>query len=487
MLLTVLTRLPALVYPHPIDDEAIYSVVATEIVHGGRPYVNAVERKPPLLFWTYAALFDLAGPYDWRALHVLAVLWVLATMAGLFVAGREIAGPEAGLAAALLYSIFQPWMTWKNLALNGELLMNLPLAWALAILFARERPRSRPGLLAAGALIAVACLLKQPAGIAILPAVVYMLTRAYRGSRGLGVSDARRHAALVCVGFAAALVTVGLVLRAQGILGDAWYWSVGDHDMPHVFWLRAVEHSTGFLLACLPLVGGAIVSLRNGDLWRGRAAERDSLIVWIAASCIGVSASARFYPHYYIQLVLPLAVAAAPAYARLWQQAAPRWSLAGTATAAWLIATMLVFAVSQSVGLRAQRTPPAGLYLRQHSSSADRVFVWGQSPRIYDDAERRPACRYVATFPLTGYVFGSTVPGLDLRSRILPGAWSTLQQDFARHRPAFIVDTEAGPGALTPIAQFPVLQQFIARDYQPVWRSAAAVVYRRRALSGAGG
>ena len=59
VLLTVATRLPSFLHPQAIDDEAVYSIVANEIVDGGRPYVDAVERKPRLLFWTYAALFEV--------------------------------------------------------------------------------------------------------------------------------------------------------------------------------------------------------------------------------------------------------------------------------------------------------------------------------------------------------------------------------------------------------------------------------------------
>ena len=61
ILFTIAIRLPSLLHPQPIDSEAMYSVVANEIVDGGRPYVDAVERKPPLLFWTYAAVFKIAG------------------------------------------------------------------------------------------------------------------------------------------------------------------------------------------------------------------------------------------------------------------------------------------------------------------------------------------------------------------------------------------------------------------------------------------
>src|SRR5262249_21378987 len=53
VLLTVATRLPLLRLDRPIDDEVVYGVVAQTIVDGGVPYVNAVERKPPLLFYVY--------------------------------------------------------------------------------------------------------------------------------------------------------------------------------------------------------------------------------------------------------------------------------------------------------------------------------------------------------------------------------------------------------------------------------------------------
>ena len=84
ILLTVATRVPALLHPLPIDDEAGYSVIANEIVDGGYPYLDAVDRKPPLLYWTYAAVFKVAGKYNWVALHVLSLIWTLATMAGLY-------------------------------------------------------------------------------------------------------------------------------------------------------------------------------------------------------------------------------------------------------------------------------------------------------------------------------------------------------------------------------------------------------------------
>src|SRR5205814_6847811 len=179
VLLTIAIRLPALLHPLPIDDEAGYSVIANEIVDGGRPYIDAVDRKPPLLFWTYAAVFELAGKYNWKALHLVSLSWTMATMAGVYAIGKQLFDRETGLVAALFYSVFQPWASYKNLAFNGEMVMNLAIVWAWAIGFRRSSSKWRPELLGAGALLCAGFLLKQPAAIAAVPLGIYLLSPGY--------------------------------------------------------------------------------------------------------------------------------------------------------------------------------------------------------------------------------------------------------------------------------------------------------------------
>src|SRR5437879_13333204 len=183
ILLTVAIRLPSLLHPQPIDSEAMYSVVANEIVDSGRPYIDAVERKPPLLFWTYAAIFEVVGKFNWKALHIVALVWTLGAMAGLYMIGRELFDRNTGLIAALFYSVFQPWWTWKTLSFDGEMIMNLPIIWAWAIGFNRSASRVRLELFPAGALPGGAFLLKQPAAIAAVPLGIYLLLPTYRASR----------------------------------------------------------------------------------------------------------------------------------------------------------------------------------------------------------------------------------------------------------------------------------------------------------------
>jgi 4-amino-4-deoxy-L-arabinose transferase-like glycosyltransferase len=484
VLLTVATRLPSLLHPEPIDDEAMYSVVANEIVAGGRPYIDAVERKPPLLFWTYAAVFEAAGKFNWHALHAVALAWTLGTMAGLYLIGSRLFDRETGLVAALLYSVFQPWATWKNLAFNGELLMNLPIVWAWAIAFGQSRSRARPELLVAGALLCAGFLLKQPGAIAAVPLGVYLLLPSYRTSRGSTRTVSVTHAATLTSGFFGTLGLVAIVLWQQGILPQAYYWTVTDHAVPHVFWEHGILITLSFIGACLPLLLGAAMAFRDvGGVWAGRSAERTALLGLLAASAIGAAAGARFYPHYYIQLIPPLALLAAPHYARLWsEKARPRyWLLRPGLTYAWLALTVAGFSIAHWRGLASQREPSeAGRYLMAHSNPEDRIFCWGQEPKVYLDARRRPAARYITTFPLTGFVFGEPLPGVDTHDRILPGAWQNLEQDFRKHRPIYIVDEQFEPDAQYPIRDFPILVRLLAEQYRQVARTDAGMIYRMR-------
>jgi hypothetical protein len=120
-----------------------------------------------------------------------------------------------------------------------------------------------------------------------------------------------------------------------------------------------------------------------------------------------------------------------------------------------------------------------GQYIREHSSPDDRIFVWGQSPSIYLDARRRPASRYITTFPLTGYIFGPPMADVDTHDRIVPGAWSNLEQDLNAHPPAFIVDTEMDGRARYPLALFPALARLVAERYRLVARTGDGLIYRR--------
>src|SRR6266699_3768535 len=124
-------------------------------------------------------------------------------------------------------------------------------AWAMAL--RRSSSRLRPELFPAGALLGAAFLLKQPGAIAAVPLGIYLLLPSYRARRSLTRTNSIIQAAILTAGFFAALGLVTIVLWKQGILDDAFYWTIADHDVPHVFWQKGIVNTLIFLGVCLPL------------------------------------------------------------------------------------------------------------------------------------------------------------------------------------------------------------------------------------------
>ena len=52
---------------------------------------------------------------------------------------------------------------------------------------------------------------------------------------------------MLTAGFFAALGLVTIVLWKQGILHDAFYWTIADHDVPHVFWQKGIVNTLTFV------------------------------------------------------------------------------------------------------------------------------------------------------------------------------------------------------------------------------------------------
>lgn len=494
------TRLPALLSPKALDDEQVYAVVAREMLHGGRPYLDAVERKPPLLFLLYEAILRAEqalhlSDYDWLLLHVVAVLWTLATMAVLYLIARRLFDEATGYWAAFLYALFATWADYRSLALNGELLMNLPATAAVAVAFAKGRSRWRPELILAGGLVALAFLLKQPSGI-VAPALgLYLLIPSYRRERQLHLGHVLAQAGWLTVGFAGVFLAAGLWLQQVGILSQAIYWTVLDHGIPNgpstwPFWRGAILRGGFFLLSAMPLALGALESahprLSGRRTWRGRQAESAGLLLLLGGSLVGVAASGQFLYHYFLQLLPPLVLLAAPIFAETWrQELRPALALpTRRVLAPWLGLLAALFLAVNAIGVATHDEPgAAAIYVRDHSTGADRIFVWGQGDRFtgyYLDADRRPATRYIATYPLTGHIFGVWNPEVNTSHRIVGGAWDSLQADFGRHPPRFIIDTDGIFQPPTyPIARYTILQEYLTRYYREVYRARDGIVYQR--------
>ena len=72
-------RLPSNIVPILNVDEADFAVESAVLLDGGRPYVDFVEKKPPLVYLLYAGAMRIVGRYNLPAFRLLLIVYVLAS------------------------------------------------------------------------------------------------------------------------------------------------------------------------------------------------------------------------------------------------------------------------------------------------------------------------------------------------------------------------------------------------------------------------
>ncbi len=125
-----------------------------------------------------------------------------------------------------------------------------------------------------------------------------------------------------------------------------------------------------------------------------------------------------------------------------------------------------------------------GTWLKEHSHPDETLFVWGFATGIYFHSHLKPASRFLWTDLLTGKIPGSDLsndPQFDTSSFVRPEAWQALWEDFAKHKPTYIVDTAPANihnYAKYSLKKYPELNSWIAENYQKIGFIEKSVIYK---------
>ncbi|QXC63278.1 hypothetical protein KSP35_11095 [Aquihabitans sp. G128] len=466
----LLTRLPGLLTTRLFNtDEATLSVGGRELAQGGSLYVGVIDRKPPLPF----ALYALFGGGDLRPVRVVIALAILASALVAASEARRRWGVRAGWAAGLVVVLGASALGPMDAqAANFELFALLPITVAVV---AAARGRAAW----AGVALAVAVLCKQPAAVTIVPvAWSWWQTRRWRGvAEGLVAGGVAGLVLTIPFGFAKVV--------EWSLLGTGGYLAMDPSDvgfaLERLLWM--VLLALGFwggawLLALVARLPVAVEPSAVGSVRRSDAIDAHLLL---AASCLGVAAGFRFFPHYLVQLLPAVALLAGrgAALARpVVAKAALVWALGAPVVAAGL---------GWHMGLDPKPAYPKDVaaYARAHSRSSDDILVWGNVPEIYWRADRQPAGGFTHTEFVTGYSGGrrpraaseADVPDVDL--------YRDWIARLRAHPPALVFDTSAARvrgGEWFPIARFPSLTRLLDERYERVATIDDIPVYRLRGL-----
>ena len=212
--------------------------------------------------------------------------------------------------------------------------------------------------------------------------------------------------------------------------------------------------------------------------------ERDTdLWLWLLSAAISVGVGLRFFGHYYMQLVPPLALLAAGALARGGAPCrhAPRSS-------------------SRVVRRRACSRPPGyfmhpfgaepdyesvSRYLAATTHPDDPILVWGSVPEIYWASGRRPATRFLTTPRSSPATTPGRPPDDADTGADTADAGTYFYEDFTAHPPRVLPRHVTGEGArrasTTRSREFPRLERDRRRRSTATCApSTASTIYERK-------
>jgi hypothetical protein len=481
-------RAPAFMQGVLSDDEAIYDTMAQEIRAGGVMYRHTVDHKPPGTVYTYAALESFAsGINRIRVVHFFGALVALATCIGLYEVSRILLSePWAGLPPILYAVTSASKVSYDALAVNGELLMNLPLVFAaLLALKATILAGSRRTLcdFGVGILLSIAFLYKYQAAV-LLFALPFLPGSA---------RQAWTRAALWALGFLLPIGSCIAYFGHAGALGDLVRWAVLynkhyiDSRVTFTFaTVRLGRQLIGVVLPGILLYASAMVGLVNMARHRDKymAVDYRSFVwLWSLTSLAAVAVGGRFFGHYFLQPELPLSIVATQPVVLLYDRA--RWAVFSL-----LLAPALTFTSAACFPAFGRRLDDdtldyagIGAAIAARTRPSDTIWIWGNAPRLYYSSNRRAGVRYSFCNYLTGLSPGTpseydpeVIPALPPRSE----AWTLALRDLNVRRPRLILDTAAAHWksyGKFPIARYPDLAGFLDRHYRKVADIRGAIVY----------
>lgn len=498
-----LLGLPALLYPLHAD-QAMFAYIGDVWLHGGLPYRDAWDVKPPGMFALYA-LAQLVFGRNMVAAHAADLVATLVAAAGLFVLAHRQFPARIAVFAPLLFGIAYFTLFDYSETAQPESFAAPLSVWAVYGILRWEETRKSDWAVLAGLCVGCLVLLKTPfllIGFLALYAIPPADRRSGRRSW--------RNSILFLLALAAPLLLTGLyfasksalrelaeLLAAQKAYGGNPPWGFGLVARWMPLKIGAFLIHRPFLLALTFL---AFAPLRWLTWSRKQRYWPDQPVFWwwLAACFAAFAVQWRCFYYHYVLLLPPLALLAAGALARLCEakRALPQLALR-TAVTTLLV---LVFAVPITFDLgrfrlawmveTGQLSRPAywalfaipnyypfanaaavADYARAHTTPNDYILVYDFDPAIYYLADRLSPTRHLSRTPL--YNEKSFPP--DMRRR-----WIVEQiQDVRRRPPRLLIIT--GPpheyGMSTSLQNQPLHIHFGADDYKYVTRFTRDKIY----------
>jgi hypothetical protein len=471
-----------------LNDMDYYSLVSEKLMRGGVLYRDAIDTKPPLIFFHYATIFALFGRGNVTAVKIVTMVWLVCSSLLMRAIYAELfpRSSKPGLAALLF--VLASFSGWGEdfLSSNTELLSNAFVLAAVWLMVKNDYGRRVVQLLPAGLLVGIAVLYRYQAGAVLVAYAFTVATAPAWFDRPI------RRLTILGLGCSIPVAAVAAYYyRIDGVRDLAFLlqyqrFYVSTHELywPQVLGQVAVVvagQGVFILLAASQMVRMARHPLGKRDLFLG---------LFLLFSVLPFFIGGHYFAHYIVQAIPAFVLLATERLFPSEDTPANRGEGAIFTPAPALIAiTVAIFwIVNLTYYARRPADAPAPnlvRFVRARTTPQDSVFVWTQRSHVLFDIDRVYATRFLSNEFLTGRTYGSKYRGAaatadSARGTAVPALWPALLEDLESEKPRVILDDAPEQSNFT-IDHYPPLAAFVRTYYDSGRVMDGFCVYVRKA------
>jgi len=395
-------------------DEGTYCYMGQLVLDGKVPYIGFYDMKPPLLYYSYAALLLVFGRTV-EAMHVAFMLLNILTIILMYFTGKKLlSSRSAGLVTAAAYAILSLAPFVAGFTVQSEHIISFFVTAAILLLLTGLEKKKLYYLFFSGLLFSLGFLIKQNGvfflafgGLAI---VIYSLLKRPVEWKSLVIN-----VAVFSLGALVVFPVIIGLLYHQGALQQCLYWT-WYYPQEYVSVVTSQEGVTNFnriagniidknLLLWLLAGAGFILSFFSGKYLS--LFTRIFIWLFVALSFLAITPGLRFFGHYCI-FFMPAAALLVGVGVVCVKDMLHKYFAVNISG----IIALSIFGLAILYNLAQQRDyyfnpddravlrmvyqmnpfPEAkvvGDYIKQNSTERDSIGIFGSEPEIYFYADRR--------------------------------------------------------------------------------------------------
>jgi hypothetical protein len=402
-------------------DEGEYAYGGQLILNGLLPYQDLYSMKLPGIYAVYAGIVALFGQTQ-TGIHVGLLLINSATIFMMFVLGRRLLNPLAGLMAAACFAVLSVSQSVQGVFANAEHFVILP-AVAGMVLLLKAVDENRAGLVFwSGLLFGIGFIIKQHGVFFIAFGGAYLLA-AQMGARPFMWTRFLSRCCLFVLGAMLPYAITCVIFISVGIFDKFWFWTVKyaleySSQMPLKNAWGAFKINVVDIIKSAPFIWVIAGIGLTSMVWDKSARERWMFVVFfLAFSLLAICPGFYFRPHYFVFLLPAVGLLAGMGITGLYHA-----SLNARVKALKYVVPVLAFMIcagsiwqerdflfkmspAQASRLMYGLNPfpesvKIGRFIRANTQKDDRIAVFGSEPQLFFYSGRRSATGYIYMYPL---------------------------------------------------------------------------------------